>query len=187
MFFFFEFSGMQKMQRIAHGEKMLVLIFKAIKAINPSSISKSDLLASWVRAKTKDTVLILSDIGHYHSANKWKFSPFSSLKISTNPLLFCLHEFPFVLQSSRTVFFFCLLVLGFFCFFFWNRFFCLLLTEEAEDPISSKSWCCLRLLAAQARFTFHTLTGFNTLQSIRWEFLAPSTWKLFQVLLGGCP
>lgn len=138
MFFFFEFSGMQKMQRIAHGEKMLVLIFKAIKAINPSSISKSDLLASWVRAKTKDTVLILSDIGHYHSANKWKFSPFSSLKISTNPLLFCLHEFPFVLQSRRTVFFFCLLVLGF--FFFWNRFFCLLLTEEAEDPISSKSW-----------------------------------------------
>lgn len=116
MFFFFEFSGMQKMQRIAHGEKMLVLIFKAIKAINPSSISKSDLLASWVRAKTKDTVLILSDIGHYHSANKWKFSPFSSLKISTNPLLFCLHEFPFVLQSRRTVFFFCLLVLGVFFF-----------------------------------------------------------------------
>lgn len=116
MFSFFGFSGMQKMQRIAHGEKMLVLIFKGIKVINPSSVSKSDLLASWVRAKTKDTVLILSDIGHYHSANKWKFSPFSSLKISTNPLLFCLHEFPFLLQSRRTFFFFCLLVL------FWGVF-----------------------------------------------------------------
>lgn len=144
-----------------------LVVFKAIKVI-PVRKVKSDFLEACVRARPKDSVLTLS--GYYNLANKRKISPFSSLKISTNPFLF---------------FFFFLLSSFIYCF---NWYFCILLWwhQEAGDHVSGKSWgCVLRPCAAQARYTKLTLAGFNTLQSIRGEFLSSNTWKLFQVLFWG--
>lgn len=62
-----------------------LVVFKAIKVI-PVRKVKSDFLEACVRARPKDSVLTLS--GYYNLANKRKISPFSSLKISTNPFLF---------------------------------------------------------------------------------------------------
>lgn len=116
-------------------------------------------------ARFKDTVLILSDTGHYHSASKLKFSPFSSLKISTNPLLFFSFWVSFSVTEQQNHLFVCFVLGG----GFLNNIFLSPsgVASGSEDPISSKSWgCALRLCSAQVRFTLHTLMGFDTVQSI---------------------